>query len=214
MTAAPTAREEVRSAELTAGSATTGSPQLMASAEPGVVFTSLGQICAGMVCDVCVIDIIESDADGYRISYPDRTARATHPLRATIERTFCGSDERPDFAYRGRATFGWHTREPTHDERSIVDLLLDRAVITVALQQSEQRCGDLTRQVDNLTIALDSSRQIGAALGILMATHKITLEAAFDVLRRTSQRTHRKLREIAADVVDTGWLDPHGRSQP
>jgi AmiR/NasT family two-component response regulator len=51
------------------------------------------------------------------------------------------------------------------------------------------------------------SRKIGTAIGILMSTHRVTEEAAFDMLRACSQRTHRKVRDIAADVVQTGWLD-------
>ena len=54
--------------------------------------------------------------------------------------------------------------------------------------------------------AVDSNRDIGIAIGILMSTHKITREAAFDLLRITSQGSHRKLREVATDVVETGTL--------
>jgi ANTAR domain len=59
----------------------------------------------------------------------------------------------------------------------------------------------------NLTAALATNREIGAALGILMAGRRCTLEAAFDVLRVASQTTHRKLRDIAADVILTGSLE-------
>jgi GAF domain-containing protein len=59
----------------------------------------------------------------------------------------------------------------------------------------------------NLEKALATSREIGMAMGVLMATHKITSRDAFDLLRFASQRTHRKLRDIAADVTDTGTLE-------
>ena len=61
-------------------------------------------------------------------------------------------------------------------------------------------------QVANLQKALASNREIGTAMGILMATHKITREQAFDLLRITSQSSNRKLREIATEVADTGVL--------
>jgi len=49
------------------------------------------------------------------------------------------------------------------------------------------------------------------AIGILMFKHKITEDQAFQLLRLTSQHTHRKLAELANDVLDTGQLDlPHG----
>jgi GAF domain-containing protein len=54
--------------------------------------------------------------------------------------------------------------------------------------------------------AVESNRDIGIAIGILMASHKITREAAFDLLRITSQGSHRKLREVATDVMETGIL--------
>jgi GAF domain-containing protein len=61
-------------------------------------------------------------------------------------------------------------------------------------------------QNENLNTALESSRRIGAAIGILMATRQVREDAAFDLLRETSQRQHRKLREVADDVVFTGTL--------
>jgi len=55
--------------------------------------------------------------------------------------------------------------------------------------------------------ALITNRQIGEAMGILMATHHVTDSQAFDLLRIASQNTNRKLRDIAADVVTTGTLN-------
>lgn len=59
---------------------------------------------------------------------------------------------------------------------------------------------------DSLQVALDSNRQIGAAMGILMAYHRVTQEEAFALLRMASQNLHIKLREVARDVLDTGAL--------
>ena len=56
-------------------------------------------------------------------------------------------------------------------------------------------------------IALKSSREIGIAMGVVMASNKVTRDQAFDLLRIVSQRTHRKLADIAVDVADTGTLD-------
>ena len=62
-------------------------------------------------------------------------------------------------------------------------------------------------KIDNLERALVTSRRIGVAIGILMATHKVTEEQAFDLLRIASQNSHRKLFDIADDVTHTGALD-------
>ena len=60
---------------------------------------------------------------------------------------------------------------------------------------------------EQLEHALASNRTIGAAIGILMATHKVTEQQAFDLLRIASQNTNRNLRDIAADVTESGTLD-------
>lgn len=61
-------------------------------------------------------------------------------------------------------------------------------------------------KIANMEAALATCRRIGIALGIIMAGQKITEQQAFDLLRVASQHTHRKLREVADDVVLTGTL--------
>jgi GAF domain-containing protein len=61
-------------------------------------------------------------------------------------------------------------------------------------------------QISGLEQALASNRSIGMAMGILMAIRRIGQDEAFDLLRSVSQRTNRKLREIADEVVHTGQL--------
>jgi signal transduction histidine kinase/DNA-binding response OmpR family regulator/PAS domain-containing protein len=68
-----------------------------------------------------------------------------------------------------------------------------------ALNRAEDKAANLER-------ALSSNRQIGTAMGILMARLKLTDEQAFDLLRKTSQNRHRKLRDIADEVAMTGEL--------
>ena len=61
-------------------------------------------------------------------------------------------------------------------------------------------------QISGPEQAVASNRSIGMAIGILMAIRRIGQDEAFDLLRRVSQRTNRKLREIADEVVHTGQL--------
>lgn len=61
----------------------------------------------------------------------------------------------------------------------------------------------------HLTRAVESNREIGVAMGILMANKRLTQEQAFTSLRVASQHLHRKLRDIAADVIYTGALPEH-----
>ena len=58
----------------------------------------------------------------------------------------------------------------------------------------------------NLVRALESNREIGVAMGIIMQRHRLTRDQAFDVLRVASQDSNRKLVDIAAEVADTGIL--------
>jgi hypothetical protein len=58
--------------------------------------------------------------------------------------------------------------------------------------------------IANLELALKSARKIGAAVGIIMAAHKVNEEQAFHALRIASQHSHRKLRDVADDVLVTG----------
>lgn len=64
------------------------------------------------------------------------------------------------------------------------------------------------RKIANLEIALRSSRQIGIAMGVLMARGLSTPDQAFDQLSRASQHLNRKLRDVAAHVALTGELPP------
>lgn len=67
-------------------------------------------------------------------------------------------------------------------------------------------------RADNLTRALESNREIGVAMGILMHQHRVTREQAFDLLRVGSQDSNRKLVDVAADVADTGQLSIRRRA--
>jgi hypothetical protein len=62
-------------------------------------------------------------------------------------------------------------------------------------------------RADNLERALQNSRDIGVAMGIIMARRACTREEAFELLRRASRTGQRKLAGIAADVAEVGILE-------
>ena len=68
-------------------------------------------------------------------------------------------------------------------------------------------------EADNLARALASNREIGVAMGVLMAKHNITRDQAFGLLRVASQDSNRRLSELAVEVADTGEL-PLRRLRP
>lgn len=62
------------------------------------------------------------------------------------------------------------------------------------------------RLVEGLESAVSSRHMIGAAQGILIERFGISLDQAFDLLRRLSSHENRKLADIARDIVETGRL--------
>ncbi len=66
----------------------------------------------------------------------------------------------------------------------------------------------------HLEVALENRDRIGQAKGVLIATNRITADAAFDKLRRTSQNLNIKLREVADYVVRTGQLPESAEDCP
>jgi len=88
-----------------------------------------------------------------------------------------------------------------------IDTRTDGSDIEYAPQSElAEHLADAQRQIANLEAALLTSRQIGMAVGILMCRYSWTEDRAFDALRLASQRHHRKVRELANEVVLTGDL--------
>ena len=86
------------------------------------------------------------------------------------------------------------------------DDAIDTATIFGAHTSTLVALHDAQQQATNLEVALSSSREIGVALGVLMAHHRVTQDQAFAMLRSSSQSLHRKLRDVAGEVVETGAL--------
>jgi GAF domain-containing protein len=78
-------------------------------------------------------------------------------------------------------------------------ILATHAALGIRAAQDKERA-------EQLDLALQSNRQIGIAIGVLMAGGSMTQEEAFSVLRRASQHLNRKLRDVAAEVIDTGLV--------
>ena len=87
------------------------------------------------------------------------------------------------------------------DDRSVsIGLVLaTHGSMFVTAMLARDRAGNLMR-------ALESNREVGVAMGILMQRHSLTREQAFDLLRAASQDANRKLADIATQVADTGIL--------
>lgn len=73
-------------------------------------------------------------------------------------------------------------------------ILASFASVALASARHSQRASQLAE-------GLATNREIGAAVGILMATHSVSQDEAFAMLSKASQRLNRKLREIATGIV-------------
>jgi signal transduction protein with GAF and PtsI domain len=61
----------------------------------------------------------------------------------------------------------------------------------------------------HLDAALQSRGAIERAKGMIMAKAHVDADTAFERLRQRSMHRNQKLRDVAADIVQSGWIDPH-----
>jgi GAF domain-containing protein len=86
------------------------------------------------------------------------------------------------------------------DDQTVATLLATHGALAMLAARRRDK-------VVNLERALETSRSIGVAIGILMATHKITEAQAFDLLRIASQASQRRVADLALAVAETGALE-------
>jgi GAF domain-containing protein len=85
------------------------------------------------------------------------------------------------------------------DNDQIVGVLVAHAATSLANATAFSAAQELSEQLQE---ALDSRAVIEQAKGILMAEHGFDADTAFDTLRLRSQHANRKLRDVAAVVVN------------
>jgi hypothetical protein len=109
--------------------------------------------------------------------------------------------------YQGVLALNFHMSSPSPTHGVLAQLVVERAVAVIERERLADLVTAQQAQADNLRIALETNRQIGTAMGILMASRKLTSDRAFDLLRRASQHSHRKLHSLALEVIDTGTIE-------
>jgi hypothetical protein len=83
------------------------------------------------------------------------------------------------------------------DAASVDQGIVLASFVTVALLAAHER-----QAANTLRAGLTSNREIGKAVGLLMAFHKISDVEAFGMLRKASQDMNIKLAEVARQVVN------------
>jgi hypothetical protein len=194
------------------------------------LFTDLAAACVPTFCDGLRFDLTADGASGLSASFPPlpdgagsaagagaanldghradgahHAEQVTSPGRIVIAvNTELAAGEPPVV---GTITCTWHDgTRPTAADTLVARLLADQAAAKLRLESLGTALQKQLTRAANLEEALATNREIGQAIGILMATDHVTAEQAFEKLRTASQHTHRKLREIAAEVAETGAL--------
>ena len=67
-------------------------------------------------------------------------------------------------------------------------------------------------RAESLRRGLESNREVGKAIGLMMAAHQIGSDEAFDLLRRASNDMNMKLTEVAREVIENAERRPVAES--
>lgn len=78
----------------------------------------------------------------------------------------------------------------------------DQAAVFAAFTAVAARAASHREGVETLRHGLSSNREIGKAVGLLMAFHKVSDDEALSLLRKTSQDLNIKLTDVAREVLD------------
>ncbi|MEU8225311.1 GAF and ANTAR domain-containing protein [Kribbella sp. NPDC048915] len=100
---------------------------------------------------------------------------------------------------RSVGVLGLYSPEPDAfgpDDAAIAHILARHASVALASARHEE----------SLSQAIDARKLVGQAMGILMERFDIDADRAFAVLKRYSQDTNTKLRDVAQQLIDTRKL--------
>jgi GAF domain-containing protein len=102
-------------------------------------------------------------------------------------------------ASRSLGVLGLYGPEPDAfgpDDEAIAHILARHASVALATARHEQ----------TLAQAVDARKLVGQAMGILMERYDLDGDRAFAILKRYSQDTNTKLRDVAQQLIDTRKL--------
>ncbi|TDW90466.1 GAF domain-containing protein [Kribbella pratensis] len=106
-----------------------------------------------------------------------------------------------DAPRRTVGVLGLYSSEPeafSTDDEAIAHILARHASVAVASARHEE----------TMAQAVDARKLVGQAMGILMERFDVDGDRAFAILKRYSQDTNTKLRDVAQQLIDTRKL-PH-----
>ncbi|WP_158580029.1 ANTAR domain-containing protein [Geodermatophilus marinus] len=190
-----------------------GALRTVASTDPAASATDDAQYQAGQGPCLTAID----EPVVYAPSFPDGRwpELASRPLdfgvQSTVSYRLAGAHATAPSPLAGSMNLYAVTADAFGDDARTIGLVL-AAHASVAARAVHDRV-TLEELGQHLQVALSSRDVIGQAKGIMMERLKITPEAAFDQLRRSSQRLNQKLRDVAARLTETGEIDDAGTTR-
>ncbi|MEA2447259.1 MAG: hypothetical protein QOK47_896 [Actinomycetota bacterium] len=129
--------------------------------------------------------------------WPDFSAKARERGLASLLAFTLATSDRTLGSLNLYATLPYAFDSP---DRTIGAIFAAHAAVALANAQTlEQARG----RVDELLEGYAHREVIGQAKGILMEREKISEAQAFDILREASSHLHKKLREVARDVIES-----------
>ncbi|MFF1817213.1 GAF and ANTAR domain-containing protein [Kribbella sp. NPDC058245] len=178
-----------------------GSPEIAAVTDPVVANVYDLQLRADVgplvtaLRDRTTVLIRDTETDG---RWPEWTAEvAALGVRSTLDVPLATGDATRQTV----GVLGLYSPVPdafTEDDEAIAHILARHASVAVASARHEE----------TMAQAVDARKLVGQAMGILMERFDVDGDRAFAILKRYSQDTNTKLRDVAQQLIDTRRL-PH-----
>jgi GAF domain-containing protein len=157
--------------------------QLLCSADPAVVFSSVARLCVPILCDVATVTMAEDGQQPYSIRWPSPGPRDTTPDDVVADngeahhRVFVPIRSRaPEEADRfsGTLELRYDGYEPSPGQEMLALLVAERASAVIDQERLAERVRVQLARGDNLEVGMASNRDIGIAIGIVMGAYILT----------------------------------------
>lgn len=170
-----------------------------AVADAETALTALGAESGSPFADLVLTDVMLPGRSGLQLVAELRSAAGTARLPMIVLTALGGVDAATEGLAAGADDY---ITKPFRSQE-----LLARVRANIELHRTrEGAIDDAEGRAQQVREGLASSRTIGTAIGVVMASYRLTAEQGFQLLVKASQDHNRKLRDIAAQVAATGKL--------
>jgi hypothetical protein len=186
---------------------------LRRSAEPAVVLSSLARLCVPCFSDGCAVELSEGLDPVFTVSFPppgedlgacdELWHGSDRPAGTTVVTAFDlpSADGYPCFS--GHVTHRWTLPPVAAGGAVIARLLVDYALAVIRYERLAERARAAEERSALLAREAMAGQSIGEAIGLVMASRRLSKMAALDLLKDASRQSGRSLHEVSAHVVQT-----------